>query len=66
MSELIIDTLRREIFRLEQQLARLRNDEGVRYHRQELEHTVARRRRLLERYQRELGLDTTAEARAAI
>jgi hypothetical protein len=51
MNEMIIDTLRREICRLEQQISKLGSSDGVRYYRRELEDTLARRRRLLDRYQ---------------
>lgn len=52
MNELVIDVLRREIFRLEQQLGRMGESDRTRYCRQELQETLERRRRLLDRYQR--------------
>jgi len=51
MNELVIDVLRREIFRLEQQLGRMGEGDSTRYYRQELQETLERRRRLLDRYQ---------------
>jgi hypothetical protein len=51
MNELVIDVLRREIFRLEQQLDRMGESDSTRYYRQELQETLERRRRLLDRYQ---------------